>query len=194
MIVFDLTCAHGHRFEGWFASADDYVQQRERSMVRCPMCDDAVIERRPSANVQVGRASAPAQTPAESTTAGAATTKQAEVLKMLRSMVEQSVDVGAAFPEEARKIHYDEAPARAIRGQASKEESAELAEEGIDVATLPDPIGVSYEEVATRGMKQIDLERLKKMLMTLFSNMHVFDEEFAVRQRDKPRMKVERRR
>jgi len=137
MIVYELACAQEHRFEGWFASADDYAQQRERSMVRCPMCDDAVIERRPSANVQVGRASAPAQVPAESTGTSAATTTQAEVLRMLRTMVEHSVDVGAAFPEEARKIHYEEAPARSIRGQASPEETVALREEGIDVLSLP---------------------------------------------------------
>ena len=137
MIVYELACAQEHRFEGWFASADDYAQQRERSMVRCPMCDDAVIERRPSANVQVGRASAPVQPSAEPTEASAATTKQAEMLKMLRTMVAQSVDVGAAFPDEARKIHYEEAPARSIRGQASPEETVALREEGIDVLSLP---------------------------------------------------------
>ena len=62
----------------------------------------------------------------------------AEIVAKLREIVRNTENVGPRFPEEARKIHYDEAPARAIRGQASKEESAELAEEGIDVATLPD--------------------------------------------------------
>jgi hypothetical protein len=61
-----------------------------------------------------------------------------EVLAKLREIVRNTENVGPRFPEEARKIHYDEAPARAIRGQASKEESAELAEEGIAVTTLPD--------------------------------------------------------
>ena len=112
--------------------AESYAGQ----MVRCPMCDDAAIERRPSANVQVGRASAPAQ-PIEPSAPSAATTTQGEVLKMLRTMVAQSVDVGAAFPEEARKIHYEEAPARSIRGQASPEETVALREEGIEVLSLP---------------------------------------------------------
>ena len=62
----------------------------------------------------------------------------AEIVAKLREIVRNTENVGPRFPEEARKIHYDEAPARAIRGQASKEESAELAEEGIDFATLPD--------------------------------------------------------
>jgi len=56
----------------------------------------------------------------------------------LREIVRNTENVGPRFPEEARKIHYEEAPARAIRGQASKEESEALAEEGIDFTTLPD--------------------------------------------------------
>ena len=56
MIVFDLTCAHGHRFEGWFASADDFEQQSKAVLVRCPVCDDASVVRLPSAKVHVGRA------------------------------------------------------------------------------------------------------------------------------------------
>ena len=46
-------------------------------------------------------------------------------------------NVGRRFPEEARKIHYDEVPARAIRGQASREEAEALRDEGIDFASLP---------------------------------------------------------
>ena len=60
MIVYELACTNEHRFEGWFASAEDYARQRETSLLRCPLCDDAAIERRPSANVQVGRAVVPA--------------------------------------------------------------------------------------------------------------------------------------
>ncbi len=137
MIVYELACAQEHRFEGWFASADDYAQQRERALVRCPMCDDAAIERRPWANVQVGRAMVPsAERPVE-VPADAASAVQARVLKLLRKMVDDSHDVGAAFPEEARKIHYEEAPQRSIRGQATPEESEALREEGIDFMSLP---------------------------------------------------------
>ena len=39
MIVFDLTCrAGGHRFEGWFASSDDFAAQQQRGLVCCPEC------------------------------------------------------------------------------------------------------------------------------------------------------------
>jgi hypothetical protein len=133
MIVYELACTNEHRFEGWFASAEDYVRQRETSLLRCPMCDDAAIERRPSANVQVGRAVVPASERSDK----AVTSGEADAMKMLRKLVEQTDNVGAAFPEEARKIHYDEAPQRAIRGQASREEAEALRDEGIDFMSLP---------------------------------------------------------
>jgi hypothetical protein len=139
MIVYELACAHAHRFEGWFASAEDYERQRQRTMVRCPVCDDAAIERRPSANIQVGRAAAPAKPaataaePAETVAIGG----EAELLKQLRKMVRAAADVGTAFPDEARKIHYEEVPKRAIRGQATTEEADALREEGIDFLSLP---------------------------------------------------------
>ena len=133
MIVYELACTNEHRFEGWFASADDYASQHAKTLIRCPVCDDAAIERRPSANVQVGRALVPAaERPATAVAGG-----EAEVMQKLRRMIAQTDDVGAAFPEEARKIHYDEAPARAIRGQATRDEAEALRDEGIDFLSLP---------------------------------------------------------
>ena len=144
MIVYDLICAQQHRFEGWFASVDDFTRQRERTLIRCPLCDDAAIERRPSANVQVGHATAPAE-PAEDrkevdrkevAVAGG----DGHVLKLMRRLVAETENVGRAFPEEARKIHYDEAPKRGIRGQATHEEAEELRDEGIDFMSLPNAL------------------------------------------------------
>ena len=133
MIVYDLVCAQQHRFEGWFASTEDYARQHDQTMIRCPVCNDAAIERRPSANVQVGRASLPAaESETETVTSG-----EAEALKLMRRLVANAENVGHAFPEEARKIHYDEAPKRGIRGQASPEEAESLRDEGIDFMSLP---------------------------------------------------------
>ena len=133
MIVYDLICAQQHRFEGWFASADDFSRQRERTLIRCPLCDDATIERRPSANVQVGHAVAPAEDRKEVAVVGG----DGQALKLMRRLIAETENVGRAFPEEARKIHYDEAPKRGIRGQATHEEAEELRDEGIDFMALP---------------------------------------------------------
>ena len=157
MIVYELACAQGHRFEGWFASSEAYADQRKRALVSCPVCNDAAIERVPSARVSVPKGASPArrrttQAPAAAAEAtpvavapDAATTAvseiaanlPAEVLTKLREIVKQTENVGRRFPEEARKIHYEETAPRPIRGQASSEEAEALRDEGIDFASLP---------------------------------------------------------
>ena len=137
MIIFDLTCTHGHRFEGWFASADDFDRQAKAVMVRCPVCDDSSVVRVPSAKVHVGKATIDAPPAAEGPEAEKVAGLPDELIRKLREIVRNTENVGHRFPEEARKIHYEEVPPRAIRGQASKDDADALREEGIDFAPLP---------------------------------------------------------
>lgn len=142
MIVFDLLCSAGHRFEGWFASAGDFGSQRERGLLSCPSCGAAEVERIPSAarvnfGAQAPKAPPqPAQTPDME---GKDPFAIAQILysRMLDELLTKTEDVGRKFPEEARKIFYEETPARPIRGQATPEEHDELVDEGIPVARLP---------------------------------------------------------
>lgn len=146
MIVYDLQCASGHRFEGWFVSSEDFASQRARGLVNCPSCGMQQVERVPS--VTRFNSGAPQPQEAEKSSekrpddlAGKDPLAIAQILysRMIDEMLQKSDDVGTAFPEEARRIHYKEAPSRSIRGQASREEHAELLEEGIPVLRLPIP-------------------------------------------------------
>jgi hypothetical protein len=143
MIVYDLGCTHGHRFEGWFASADDFARQNQASLVRCPVCDDGKVAVVPMARVRVARhgaavADVPAEPPEDdSVGADVAAGLSPEVVRKLREIVRNTENVGRRFPEEARRIHYEEAPVRPIRGQASQEEADSLRDEGIDFTSLP---------------------------------------------------------
>ena len=143
MIIFELSCAHGHRFEGWFASGEEFARQQERALVTCPVCDDAHIERLPSARVASPRARRattrrrPSRPKSATTTADAAVGLPAEAIVKLREMVRNTENVGRRFPEEARKMHYQEVPPRAIRGQASRDEAKALTDEGIEFTSLP---------------------------------------------------------
>jgi len=151
MIVFDLLCAEGHRFEGWFGSATDFSAQKARQQLACPSCGSSQVERVPSASrFNLGAAepkppAAPAQVPVKRTPEmeGKDPFAIAQMLysRMLDELLTRTEDVGKAFPAEARKIFYEEAPARAIRGEASAQEHEELLEEGIPVARLPLPPG-----------------------------------------------------
>ena len=147
MKVLDLRCGAGHSFEGWFASEDDYGSQRDRGLLDCPVCGNAEVARLPSAprlNLSGARAAEPAQAPASPAPASAPVTtmtgQAAAVQRLAEAMAEilnNTQDVGDRFAEEARRIHYGESDAKAIRGQTTREEREALADEGIEVFTLP---------------------------------------------------------
>ena len=138
MIVFDLVCPHGHVFEGWFASSDAFDEQKKASLVRCPVCDDHHVARRPGSRVRVRKAEAVVDAPSSLDAAQEAIAGMpADLLAKLREVVKKTEDVGERFPEEARKMHYDEAPKRAIRGKATREDADALREEGIEFSSLP---------------------------------------------------------
>ena len=142
MIVYDLHCPDGHRFEGWFGSAKDFASQRKRGLLSCPTCGDTGIERGLSApRLNMGALEprkAPQKTPDME---GKDPFAMAQILysRMLDEILTKSEDVGGKFPEEARKIYYQESPGRAIRGQATQEEHDALVDEGIPVARFPIP-------------------------------------------------------
>lgn len=146
MIVFDLHCQDGHRFEGWFGSAKDFASQKKRGLLSCPACGDSAIEK----GLSAPRLNMGAQAPAKQLPAPVQKTPDMEgkdafavaqmlYSRMLDEILTKTEDVGAKFPEEARKIYYQETPARAIRGQASQEEHEALVDEGVPVARFPVP-------------------------------------------------------
>lgn len=147
MKVLDLRCALGHGFEGWFGSEDDYARQLAAGQVTCPLCGDAGIERLPSAprlNLGANAPAAPAAERPETAAPARPQSPEAATLQQfwaeaVRHVMTRTEDVGERFPEEARRIHYGEAASRGIRGQATAEQRAELAEEGIEVMALPVP-------------------------------------------------------
>lgn len=147
MIVFNLGCDRDHRFEGWFASAEAFDQQRERGLVNCPVCGSATVSRLPSAPYVVTRhqerpagavETATTASPPTPAPAPAMTPEAAAVMALLRRMARESEDVGERFPDEARRIHYGDAESRSIRGQADRNDLEELIEEGIMVLPVPD--------------------------------------------------------
>lgn len=138
MKVLDLQCRQGHGFEGWFASEDDFRSQLERGLLECPLCADREIVRRPSApRLNLSGAKEPAK-PAPAAPAPA-DALAAAWMKAVREVIRNTEDVGERFAEEARRIHHGESDARGIRGQTTREEARALAEEGIEVFSLPVP-------------------------------------------------------
>ena len=141
VIVFDLTCDRGHRFEGWFASAEDFDRQKSSSLVECPACGSTAVARLPSA-AYVNTGALPVLKPdakagPEGGGAQYASGPADALARLVEYVVKNTEDVGTRFPEEARKIHYGETPERHIRGTASEQQVRELSDEGIEVVPLP---------------------------------------------------------
>jgi len=137
--VFDLQCESSHVFEGWFASHADYDAQVERGLLVCPVCDSTQITRRVSApRLNVSGATEPVSSRAVDSGSGdSAALLQARLLREVRAVLRSAENVGPRFADEARRIHEGDAPERMIRGTATPDERASLAEDGIAVMPVP---------------------------------------------------------
>ena len=147
MIVYDLSCNQGHRFEGWFGSSDDFASQNSRGLISCPQCGSEAVDKAPMApavgkkgNQQVQRAPTAAKgisnapmTPEVAAALDKLAEAQAKALK-------NSTWVGKDFAEQSRAMHYGEKDHVAIHGEASLEEARDLIDEGVSVAPLPLPV------------------------------------------------------
>lgn len=159
MIAFDLICSIGHRFEGWFASSNDFDVQQSGGLLCCPVCDDIVVRKALSVP-NVGRkgnqavpvpAAAPSDIPAPTPVARSevmnAPMLPPQMVEMIQKLaiaqtelLKKSEWVGREFAETARAIHYGEEGDRLIHGETSADEAEALVEEGIAVAPLPFPV------------------------------------------------------
>ena len=158
MIRYSLICEKKHDFEIWFKNSADYDRQAKRGLVTCPACGSAKVEKAlmaPSLGRSARKGAIPpmpeappatptseAAPPAESKTSVAMVSPQEKEfrakLKELRDHLTKNADnVGAKFPEEARKMHYGESEHRSIYGEASPQEAKELIEEGVELHPLP---------------------------------------------------------
>lgn len=155
MIVFDLSCDNGHRFEGWFGSSGDFSSQKERGLLCCPQCGSPQVDKAPMAPSVPRKGNQQAERPTVSTTPHGGNEVQPvsnapmprEVQEALEKLAEaqaralrKSKWVGEKFAENARAMHYGEKDVEPIHGQTSIEEAEKLLEEGIEVAPLPFPI------------------------------------------------------
>ncbi|MFV0680584.1 DUF1178 family protein [Ottowia sp.] len=155
MKVLDLRCSHGHTFEGWFSSEDDFQGQLTGMLLECPLCGDKSVVKclsAPRLNLSGASESAgtalehpapsapPSDTRNDSSVASLPPAAlQAAWMHMVRRVMAHTEDVGERFAEEARRMHYGETDERAIRGQATLAQTEDLLDEGIEVMPLPLP-------------------------------------------------------
>lgn len=147
MIVFDLECrTGGHRFEGWFANSAAYADQHRRGLVTCPDCGSSNVGKAAMAPAvgRKGNQLAGSPTASQPVAGGKLPPEAAELIGKLAQLqaeaLKESRWVGKDFADESRKMHYGEAEADTIHGQATPEQARELLDEGIAVMPLPFPV------------------------------------------------------
>jgi len=132
MIAFDLQCANGHTFEGWFEDNKAYERQRKKDMIACPVCNDTAVLKIPSTFSIKGSPNLPdkiRQNP-----------DMQRISHELSEYVDKNFDnVGCDFAKEALKIHYGVEEPRNIRGVSTKDEEKTLKDEGIPFFKFPVP-------------------------------------------------------
>jgi hypothetical protein len=148
MIVFDLSCPDGHRFEGWFGSSADYADQQARGLLACPVCGSAAVSKAPMAPAVPAKGNTRQEVlPPEAPRQLANTPMPPQVQKALAGLAKAQAEalknsswVGDKFADETRKMHYGERDVALIHGQATLAEAKALIEEGVPVAPLPFPV------------------------------------------------------
>lgn len=136
MIKYDLRCAAEHTFETWFRDSATCDEQLATGEVLCPQCGSAAVRKAMMAPA-IGKGG---DSDGERKRV-MAMAQQLQMLRQLRRHVEQNCEnVGADFPEEARRIHYGEVEHRNIYGEADLAEAKELIEEGIEIFPVPGPM------------------------------------------------------
>lgn len=135
MIVYSLQCTAGHQFDGWFRDSAAFDAQTAGHEVSCPVCGSVEVSK---AMMAPAVRSSKKRQAVQATDAAEAQAAVMQALKAVRRDVEANCDyVGSQFAEEARRIHYGEADKRGIYGEASADQAAELADEGIEVGQIP---------------------------------------------------------
>ena len=133
MIKYNLICECGKTFESWFSSSDEHDVQQRKKLINCIYCDSTSVRK----SVMAPNLFSKTNKTSKNTNIEKKIKKQ--LLELRRYIEKNCKNVGDNFPREARSIHYDKKTSKGIYGKATPEETAELLEEGIEVATIPWP-------------------------------------------------------
>ncbi|MFP6713204.1 MAG: DUF1178 family protein [Rhodospirillales bacterium] len=146
MILYDLRCSQGHKFEAWFKDSGSYDKQAKRGDVECPVCSDTSVEKAimaPRLSSSTRKKGLEHDTPISrgphsDERASEVAREILDVVGKVQRHVEENCDyVGDKFADEARAIHHGDSEERGIYGEATKSEVEDLLDEDIPVMPVP---------------------------------------------------------
>ena len=134
MIKYNLECDNNHEFESWFSDSNEFNKLNKKKLLECIYCSSNKIGKSIMAPMISGRK-------VEEDSAGFLDKKlsnQKKELLKIREYVEKNFEfVGDKFSQKVREVYYDKKNKKTIYGTTTSEERDELAEEGIDLLSIP---------------------------------------------------------
>jgi len=131
MIKYNLECECGKRFESWFSNSLEFDALCKKKLIKCIYCDSS------SVNKTMMAPNLPSKSNKVSKKAKLEKNIKKQLINFRKYIEKNCKNVGESFPREARSIHYDKKTSKGIYGKATSEETSELLDEGIEVATIP---------------------------------------------------------
>jgi|TARA_B110001452_G_C15204805_1_gene417961 hypothetical protein len=133
MIKYNLICKKNHEFESWFASSDEFDKLNKKNLLECIYCSSKKIKK----SIMAPMVSNIKSTLDNQKNNQKITTQKNKLIK-LREFVEKNFEfVGDKFSKQVREVYYDKKNKKSIYGTTTSEEREELAEEGIDLISIP---------------------------------------------------------
>ena len=134
MIKYNLKCENEHEFESWFANSAEFDKLNNKELLECIYCSSKKITKSIMAPMISNLKSKSEQIEIISNDFR----EEKKQLIQLRKYVEKNFDfVGKDFCKKVREIYYDKKNKKAIYGTATDEERRDLADEGIDLLSIP---------------------------------------------------------
>ena len=134
MIKYNLKCSNGHEFKSWFSDSNEFDKLNKKRLLECIYCSSKKIKKSIMAPMVSGVKSKEDNTSLINTKLSS---KKNELLQ-IRNYIEKNFEfVGDKFSKKVREVYYDKKTKKTIYGTTTKEEREELAEEGIDLISIP---------------------------------------------------------
>ena len=134
MIKYNLKCENDHEFESWFADSSEFERLNKKKLLECIYCSSNKI----SKTIMAPMVTAAKNEDINKSFFDKKISREKNDLVKLRNYIEKNFEfVGNKFSEKAREVYYDKRSRKSIYGTATNEEREELAEEGIDLLSIP---------------------------------------------------------
>ena len=134
MIKYNLKCQNNHEFESWFSNSEEFDKLNKKDLLECIYCSSKKI----SKSIMSPRISNLNTKKEQVNLINKDIKNEKDQLLRLRKYIEKNFDyVGKDFSKKVREVYYDKKSKKAIYGTATSKEREELAEEGIDLLSLP---------------------------------------------------------